>query len=168
MKKIIIVLFLFTLILFISKGEEEFIIPDNAIRLRVIANSNTFEDQATKMEIKNNIENILKKDLIPMLDKKEADNVIQNKIPEIKTMINNYNLPYKLNYGKNYFPEKSYKGVKYESGTYDSLVVTLGSGSGENWWCVLFPPLCLMEAEASNMENVDYSWFVQDVFKKYM
>lgn len=168
MKKIIIVLFLFTLILFINQGEEEFIIPDNAIRLRVIANSNTFEDQATKMEIKNNIEDILKNDLISTIDKKEADEIIHNKIPEIKSMINNYNLSYQLNYGQNYFPEKSYKGVKYESGIYDSLVVTLGKGSGENWWCVLFPPLCLMEAEESNMKEVDYEWFVKDIFKKYM
>lgn len=168
MKKIIIVLFLFTLILFINNGKEEFIIPDNAIRLRVIANSNTFEDQTTKMEIKNNIEDILKKDLTSTLNKNQANEVIKNKIPEIKTMINNYNLPYNLNYGQNYFPEKSYKGVKYESGMYESLVVTLGSGNGENWWCVLFPPLCLMEAQESSMEDLEYSLFVKEAFKKYM
>ena len=52
----------------ISKGEEVYIIPDNAIRLRVIANSNTFEDQKIKMEIKNNIEDILKNEsLIKMM-----------------------------------------------------------------------------------------------------
>lgn len=168
MKKIIIVLFLFTLLFFISRGEEEYIIPNNAIRLRVIANSNTFEDQATKMEIKNNIEDILKTDLITTMDKTEADHIINKKIPEIEMMINNYNLPYQMNYGKNYFPEKSYKGVKYEEGMYDSLVVTLGSGSGENWWCVLFPPLCLMEASKSNTDDVEYSLFVKDIFKKYM
>lgn len=168
MKKIIIVLFLFTLICFINKGKEEYIIPDNAIRLRVIASSNTFEDQATKMEIKNNIEDILKKDLITVANKEEADSVIKDKIPQIKTMINNYNINYNLNYGENYFPEKSYKGVKYEEGMYESLVVTLGSGKGENWWCVLFPPLCLMEAQESNLEDVDYEWFVKDLFKKYM
>ena len=64
MKKIIIVLFFCTLIMLISKGEEVYIIPDNAIRLRVIANSNTFEDQKIKMEIKNNIEDILKNELL--------------------------------------------------------------------------------------------------------
>lgn len=168
MKKIIIVLFLFTLICFISKGNEEYIIPNNAIRLRVIANSNTFEDQATKMEIKSNIEDILKTDLISVSNKAEADGVIQEKIPQIKTMINDYNINYNLNYGQNYFPEKSYKGVKYKEGMYESLVVTLGSGRGENWWCVLFPPLCLMEAQESKMEDVDYEWFVKDIFKKYM
>ncbi len=168
MKKIIIVLFLFAVVFFINQGEEEYIIPNNAIRLRVIANGNTFEDQAKKMEIKNNIENLLKSDLMTVTNKDQAGALINKKIPEIKTMINNYNIPYNLNYGQNYFPEKSYKGVKYESGNYESLVVTLGNGGGENWWCVLFPPLCLMEAEESNSENVDYAWFVKDVFKKYM
>lgn len=168
MKKIIIVLFLFTLICFISKGNEEYIIPDNAIRLRVIASSNTFEDQVKKMEIKSNIEDILKTDLITVSNKSDAQKIINEKIPQIKTMINNYNIHYNLNYGQNYFPEKSYKGVKYESGMYESLVVTLGSGQGENWWCVLFPPLCLMEAQESDLEDVDYEWFVKDMFKKYM
>lgn len=168
MKKIIIVLFLFTLVFLLTKGEEEYIIPSNAIRLRVIANSNTFEDQAMKMDIKNNIETIVKEDLLTTFSEKEADKKIEKKIPEIKTMINSYNIPYKLNYGQNYFPEKSYKGVKYESGMYDSLVVTLGSGEGENWWCVLFPPLCLMDASISDNEDVEYSFFVKDLFKKYM
>lgn len=168
MKKIIIVLFLFTFVFLILHGEEEYIIPNNAIRLRVVANSNTFEDQATKMEIKNNIESILKKDLIDIKSDEEADHIINQKIPEIKTMIDNYDVSYKLNYGQNYFPEKSYKGIKYEEGNYESLVVTLGKGKGDNWWCVLFPPLCLMDASTSSMEEVDYKWFVQDIFKKYM
>lgn len=168
MKKIIIVLFLFTMILFINKGQEEYIIPDSAIRLRVIANSNTFEDQATKMEIKNNIEDLLKKDIISVQNKKEAQQLFESKIPEIKNMINNYNLSYDVHYGQNYFPEKTYKGIKYEEGMYESLVVTLGSGAGENWWCVLFPPLCLMDATNTDANDVDYQFFVKNMFEKYM
>ena len=168
MKKIIIVLFLFTVISLISNQKEEFIIPDSAIRLRVIANSNSFEDQAKKMEIKNNIENLLKEDLVTIQNKKEANMLLNNKIPEIKKMINNYKIDYKINYGENYFPEKSYKGIKYEAGMYDSLVVTLGSGKGENWWCVLFPPLCLMDASLSETKDVDYQFFVKNMIEKYM
>lgn len=168
MKKIIIVLFLFTIILLITNNKEEFIIPDSAIRLRVIANSNTFEDQATKMEIKNNIEDILKTDLISATNKLEAKNLVTNKIPEIKNMIKNYNVTYDINYGNNYFPEKTYKGIKYEAGNYESLVVTLGNGAGENWWCVLFPPLCLMDATANDASDVDYQFFVKNLVEKYM
>ncbi len=168
MKKIIIVLFFCTLIMLISKGEEVYIIPDNAIRLRVIANSNTFEDQKIKMEIKNNIEDILKNELLSVINKNDANNVINSKISEIENMINDYNVKFKINYGENYFPEKNYKGVKYEEGYYESLVVTLGTGYGDNWWCVLFPPLCLMEAKIDDNTDIDYGLFVKDIFNKYM
>ncbi|MCI9280076.1 MAG: stage II sporulation protein R [Bacilli bacterium] len=168
MKKIIIVLFLFVCIYLIKNNKEEFIIPSNAIRFRVIANSNTFEDQATKMEIKTNIENILKTDLISVNNKTEADKILTRKIPEIETMLKGYKMDYNLNYGDNYFPEKSYKGVKYPSGTYESLVVTLGSGKGENWWCVLYPPLCMMDNKESNLNNVEYASFIEELFNKYL
>ena len=123
MKRIIIVLFFVVFTFSILKGKEEYIIPDSAIRLRVIANSNTFKDQATKMEIKKNIENILQNDLMKTTNKEEASLLIDNKIPDIRNMINQYGLSYSLNYGKNYFPEKTYKGVKYVAGNYESLVV---------------------------------------------
>ena len=168
MKRIIIVLFFVVFTFSILKGKEEYIIPDSAIRLRVIANSNTFKDQATKMEIKKNIENILQNDLMKTTNKEEASLLIDNKIPDIRNMINQYGLSYSLNYGKNYFPEKTYKGVKYVAGNYESLVVTLGKGDGDNWWCVLFPPLCLMDAYENDTRDVEYHLFVKDLFAKYM
>ena len=67
----------------------------------------------------------------------------------------------------NYFPQKEFKGVTYEEGYYESLVVTLGSGSGDNWWCVLFPPLCLLEAEESEKDDVEYQFFVKELIDKY-
>lgn len=165
MKKGVIVLFFLTLI-FLNNKKEEFIIPEDAIRFRIIANSNTFEDQATKMEIKNNIENMLQNELPLITDKKNAKNYLTSQIPEIKNMLGNYDIKYNINYGNNYFPEKRYKGVTYKEGYYESLVVTLGEGAGDNWWCLLFPPLCLME-EQPNMKDVDYQFFVKDVFHKY-
>lgn len=168
MKKIIIVLFLFAVVFLIKNNQEEYIIPNNAIRFRVIANSNNFEDQIKKMEIKNNIENLLKSELMQVKNKVEAEETLKNKIPEIEEMINHYGISYDMNYGNNYFPEKTYKGIKYESGMYESLVVTLGSGKGDNWWCVLYPPLCLMEAQSENMEDADYSFFVKEMIDKYM
>lgn len=167
MKKGIIGLFLLT-ILFVNTEEEEFIIPKEAIRFRVIANSNTFEDQATKIEIKNNVENIVKSNLLTAKNSTEAREILKQNIPEIENMIKNYNISYKLNYGNNYFPEKKYKGVTYEEGLYESLVVTLGNGAGDNWWCLMFPPLCLMEVEENNINDVDYKFFVKDIFDKYM
>ena len=167
MKQVIIALFILTII-FINTNEEEYIIPKEAIRFRVIANSNTFEDQATKVEIKNNVENIVESDLLNATNRNAAEETLKSSLPEIKNMINNYNIPYEINYGNNYFPEKKYKGVTYEEGYYESLVITLGDGAGDNWWCLMFPPLCLMEAEESNISNADYRFFIKEVFDKYM
>ena len=77
----------------------------------------------------------------------------------------NYNIPFEIKYGLNYFPEKEYKGVKYKDGYYESVVVTLGEGLGDNWWCALFPPLCLIEAEEST--DVEYTTLVKTVIDKY-
>ena len=167
MKKVIIILFLFTLI-FIKKQSTEYIIPNDALRFRVIANSNTIEDQKTKIEIKNNIEKLLTSDILTSNNKAEITQKITAKIPEIEKNIENYQIPYHISLGKNYFPEKTYKDVKYPEGMYDSLVVTLGAGAGENWWCVLYPPLCLMDEAATNQSNIEYKSLVKELFQKYL
>ena len=79
---------------------------------------------------------------------------------------NSYNDKFSINYGSNYFPEKEYKGVKYESGNYESLVIKLGSGMGDNWWCVMFPPICSLEVEENS--DIEYKFFVKELFDKYI
>ena len=82
-------------------------------------------------------------------------------------MVNlNYDTEFTINFGNNYFPDKEYKEVLYEKGYYESLVVTLGKGEGDNWWCVLFPPLCLLEAEDNNSSDVEYQLFVVKMLEK--
>ena len=100
----------------------------------------------------------------------EAEQIIQKNLNSIDNNIysllkkENYNLGYTIHYGQNYFPEKNYKGITYDAGYYKSVLVTLGSGEGENWWCVLFPPFCLVEAEES--EKVEYKFFLQELIEK--
>ncbi len=165
MKKVIIILFFLCIFFSICNSNKEYIIPNDAIRFRVIASSNKIEDQSTKMEIKNNVEDILSSK-VKSKNKEEVKNKINENIPTIKEMINNYEINYNINYGSNYFPEKSYKGVKYEAGNYESLVITLGEGKGDNWWCLLFPPLCY--EDENNINDKDYKFFVKDIINKYM
>ena len=66
----------------------------------------------------------------------------------------------------NYFPEKEYKGTIYKEGKYESLVITLGNGQGNNFWCVLFPPLCLLDEE-DETTNVEYTSLVKEIIDKY-
>lgn len=158
----------------LNKESEEIIIPDEAIRFRVIAESNTKEDQETKTLVKDTLE----KDLTNLLKNsnnindtrnvlKQNQNHFENLI-ERTLLTNKINITYKVNFGLNYFPEKNYKGVIYEEGYYESLVITLGSGNGENWWCVLFPPLCLMDGVENNTDEVEYKSFVKEMINKYL
>ena len=85
---------------------------------------------------------------------------------KVDNILKEYNVLYDINYGDNYFPEKEYKGVEYEAGTYESLVITLGSGKGHNWWCVMFPPLCLID-EKENLDNAEYTFYAQKLINKF-
>lgn len=149
-------------------------IPKEAIRFRVIANSNTEEDQLIKKTIVSNLnENIKNLEFTPKNINASRD-LIKNSIPEFKEVVDetlnelNASNEYTIKYGMNYFPEKEYKGIKYEEGEYESLVITLGDGLGENFWCILFPPLCLLEGEETETEEVEYTSFIQEIIDKYL
>ncbi|MBO5530582.1 MAG: stage II sporulation protein R [Bacilli bacterium] len=58
--------------------------------------------------------------------------------------------------------------MTYKEGNYESLVVTLGEGKGDNFWCVLFPPLCLLEAEDNSSSEIEYKFFVKELIDKYI
>lgn len=168
MKKLIV--FLFTIVVLISlfsSTENNVLIPTNSIRFRIIANSNNIKDQEIKLSIKQEIEPLIKEILDNSDSLLETKTSIEKNMDNFKNIIEKYNVNYEINYGNNYFPEKEYKGVTYPSGNYESLVITLGSGLGENWWCVLFPPLCLLEAEESQSSDITYSSYIKEIIDKY-
>lgn len=152
--------------------EENVEIPDSAIRIRILANSNTEYDQEIKKEVKENIQKYMYGLLKDSKNVSEAESIINNNLNKIDNKVGdtlhslNYTLPYKINFGLNYFPKKIYKGVEYDEGYYESLLITLGEGKGDNWWCVLFPPLCLVEAEEST--EVEYKSFIKEIIDKYV
>lgn len=166
MKKIIIALFLITVIVLVNKSETKVLIPDNAIRFRIIANSNKLEDQTQKLEIKEELEPVIANILSTSNSIDETRKEIKNNMYEVKDILNKYDTNYKINYGYNYFPEKNYKGVTYKAGNYESLVVTLGDGLGDNWWCVLFPPLCLLEANEEDYDDITYTSYIKELIDK--
>lgn len=162
MKKIIVLLFALTII-YISKSEEEIIIPTNSIRYRIIANSDSTKDQMLKMNIKEKLD----EEILPILSDsnsiEDSRLLIKDNLDNIKNIVSKYTDDFDVNYGKNYFPKKTYKGINYDAGNYESLVITLGSGLGKNWWCVLYPPLCLID---ENTNDVEYTTLVKEILKK--
>lgn len=167
MKKIIVCLFIVTVLVLVNKEEIKVLIPEDAIRFRIIANSNSIEDQKEKIEIRNELEPIIGDILTNSTTKEETKTEINNNLYKINHVIDKYNTKYNVNYGLNFFPEKNYKGVTYKEGNYESLVITLGDGLGDNWWCVLFPPLCLLEANEINYDDITYTSYIQELINKY-
>lgn len=158
MKKIIIVIIIIVALLFINN--------DDMIRIRVLANSNSEYDQ----NIKNEVVNILTEEFKEIMKDTSNINIARTKINEnldkISLKINDYLISnnvkydYDINFGLNYFPPKEFKGKNYGEGYYESVLVTLGDGAGDNWWCILFPSICLTE------ENAEYNSIIKNIFEK--
>lgn len=175
MKKLIPILSILVFLSFFVELKEDVVkIPSTAIRFRVIANSNNKEDQELKQKVKRKIQQELYLSVKDANSIEEARNITKKKLKDYKSLIEgvldeeNTNTEVKINYGNNYFPEKLYNGVFYPEGNYESLVVTLGDGLGDNWWCILFPPLCSLEAETKEQsEEIEYKFFIKELIDKY-
>ena len=167
MKKIIIVLFLVSLGFIFTNKDEEILIPGEAIRFRVIANSNTLEDQTEKLAIKDLVEKEIYNLINGAGNVSEVRDIIQSNMDTINDIVSSYQVPYQISYGNNYFPSKTYKGIIYPAGNYESLVITLGEGAGNNFWCVLFPPLCLLENSNADVSDVDYQLYVKKLLDQF-
>ncbi len=175
MKKYILVVIAIFILFFVYIREQvdaEVVIPDGAIRVRVIANSNTIRDQSMKMLVKEYIEDNLSILLLDVDTTSEARDIIYDNIDDLNDHIqeifleHGYDMDYEVLFGDNYFPNKEYKGVIYYAGEYESLVVTIGEGQGDNWWCVLFPPLCLLDRTGKEAEDVEYRSWVMDMLDR--
>lgn len=166
MKKVIIIILVVFILISVLKTEESLIIPEESIRFRVIANSNSLKDQELKMAVVRDLEQNIIPNIETASSLKESKDLINNNIPLINNTLSKYTDNYNISFGKNYFPVKEYNGVLYNEGEYESLVITLGQGSGENFWCVLFPPLCLLEAEESTKDEVEYKSLVKEIIAK--
>lgn len=160
-----------SIVLIINKKEEYILIPNEAIRVRVIANSDSDIDIKIKEKVKNDLNIELDKILSNINSLDEARKTINDNIKVINNSVDKSlkeslcNDTYSINYGLNYFPEKEFKGVKYDNGYYESLVVTIGEGLGTNYWCVLYPPLCNIN---NNTQDVEYKLYIKEVLDKFL
>lgn len=172
MKKLLVILTIFITILSLNK-EDKIIIPKEAIRFRVIASSNTENDQYIKRQVVKDLNTEIKNLSFKNNTLETTRTNIKESIHKVKTIVNNTlnrlnaNNKFFVKYGMNYFPQKEYQGIVYEAGEYESLVITLGDGKGENFWCVLFPPLCLLDTK-EKPENIEYKSFVKEIIDKYL
>lgn len=172
MKKVLVIgaIIIAFLVYFKTQKDEVIIIPDKSLRFRVIASSNNVNDFIIKNKVKTAVEKELASLLEDAEDINETKEIIKQNITNLNQTISDTikeeNVDYDIKSGFNYFPKKIFKGIVYNEGKYESLVITLGQGDGDNWWCVLFPPLCLLE-ENPVSSDVEYQLFVSRIINHF-
>ena len=145
---------------------------NNLLRIHIRANSNLDVDQNVKFEIKDEFVNFLTPLVVSCEDKEKAINLIgenSNKLEEIADSIlkkHGFNYYSNIKIKKEYFPTRQYENYVVESGVYDSVIVELGSASGNNWWCVIYPPLCFTNF-STNPQNIVYKSKIMEIINKF-
>lgn len=136
-------------------------IPTESIRLRILANSDSPNDQMIKAIVRDEVVAAMNTWVSEPLTIEQARKVLLAHESELHEVIssslqaNGYNYGFTTELGQVQFPTKMYGNLVYPAGMYEALLITLGEGEGRNWWCVLFPPLCFTDAvsgEASAQE----------------
>ncbi|QZT34185.1 stage II sporulation protein R [Caldalkalibacillus thermarum TA2.A1] len=126
-------------------------IPEESLRLRILANSDSPRDQWLKEEVMVEVVELVSQWAGDMEDIAEAREVIAGSLDELEQVVGQtiqsrgFNYSYSVRYGQIPFPTKLYGSRLYPAGEYEGVLITIGAGQGENWWCVLFPPLCFVD-----------------------
>ncbi|WP_379129979.1 stage II sporulation protein R [Paenibacillus sp. sgz500958] len=130
-------------------------IPQESIRLRILANSDGAQDQLVKRQIRDSVVEQMNQWVSALEDPQsleQARTLIRSHLPELNELVGaelekrGITYAYKVELGVVPFPTKMYGGTVYPAGEYEAVRITLGAGQGQNWWCVLFPPLCFIDA----------------------
>lgn len=150
-------------------------LSDSVLRLHVIANSDSKEDQDLKYKVRDNVINYMNSISKNINSKEEALNLAkENKeifenIAKQTILDNGFNYDVNIEFGNFYFPTKSYGDISFPAGDYDAIRIKIGKAEGQNWWCVMFPPLCFVDVSSGivpddskdtikeNLSNEEYS-----------
>lgn len=131
-------------------------LADKMLRLHVLANSDSKEDQALKLKVRDELLVEVQPWLEQQADVMGVKEALQARIPEMTKMAKaviareGYSYPVHVELEETWFPTRTYEGFALPAGKYEALRIVIGEGNGKNWWCVVFPPLCL----ASSTETV--------------
>lgn len=124
-------------------------ISNEVLRLHIIANSDSARDQQIKLLVRDKVQSMCK-DLYPEgCTKKQARSILENKLPDLVQAAcetlreQNCDLPVHGEIVNMYFTNRVYDDITLPAGNYDALRLTIGNGEGHNWWCVMFPPICI-------------------------
>ena len=127
-------------------------LADKVVRLHILANSDSEEDQALKLRVRDRVLDRATELLEQTGDRREAADVLQSHLPELERIAAEeisdcgYEYDVTAEVANTMFPTKEYDGFTLPAGEYLALRIIIGEGNGHNWWCVVFPPLCTTAA----------------------
>ena len=164
--KYTITILLITMIIGVVPTEAEGEIYEDTLRLHILANSDSEADQSLKLKIRDNLLNKYGEVLKEGDSIENAKAMVEGLLPEIETDVRRWieELGYKYNatamLGVEWYETRKYEGFTLPAGYYSSLRIIIGEGDGQNWWCVMYPPLCMeMATESAPADDglIDYS-----------
>lgn len=162
----IISLFLCTCVIF-GCGQS-----DSVIRIHIRANSNLESDQQIKLLVRDYVVDYITPLIAGCSDSSDVKKVLLDHIDEIEDVADEvlrdggYSYVSNAELRNEYFPTRSYNDVVFESDYYDALILELGSGEGDNWWCVAYPPLCFI-GESDETDNITYKSKILELINKF-
>ena len=167
----LMMLSLFAYSIWLSYSSDQMLSNEDFIRFHVVANSNSQQDQALKLTVRDGLLDTINEGLAAetmatadqkqgkiSLDLEKSKEYIEKNLTEIEKVAEviiskeGYDYPVTADLAVTWIPEKTYGNTTFPAGNYQALNVTIGEGAGQNWWCVLFPPLCLIGLEESGAQ----------------
>jgi len=144
------------------------LIKDKMIRFHVIANSDSIEDQDIKLKVRDKVLEYIYPKLEGASEIDKSREILKENDKEIKDISlkvleeNNYNYKVESTLSNEVFPVKSYGDITLPQGEYEAYRIILGDGKGQNWWCVMFPPLCFVDITKGEVSSKD----TEEIMKK--
>ena len=174
MKKFCIVFLTIAIIILSGIGLS---LPENQteteyLRIHIRANSNLAVDQTVKYRVKENVVDYLTPFIAECKTKTDAQNMLLSNIDNISKVATNtlkqngFKYTATASIKREEFPTRTYGTLELEKGFYDALIINLGSGDGDNWWCVVYPPLCFVGEGESLVYRSKILDVINDFFKK--
>lgn len=134
-------------------------IANSVFRLHILANSDSEDDQALKLKVRDNILTYMKEISSGISSKEDALALMEDNLDAFEGIAlqtiheEGYNYDVKLSIGKFDFPTKTYGDISLPAGVYDALRIEIGEAKGHNWWCVMFPTLCFVDISSGTLDE---------------
>lgn len=146
---------------------------NEVLRIHIRANSNEQDDQSVKYKVKAKVVEYITPLLINATDKQKATKIINDNLSNISNIASQVLKSEGFDYlasstiSREYFPTRSYDGVTFCNGEYDALIINLGSAKGDNWWCLVYPPLCFVADYDLTSNNIIYRSKLMEIIRAF-